>query len=79
MENKGVLLTYHFRNVPTDKREPLVTRARELISMAGFNIGNAHCALEVTRPLLQYVTSTHMKSLSTIFSSSVVIKVSSAL
>ena len=74
MENKGVLLTYHFRNVPTDKREPLVTRARELISMAGFNIGNAHCALEVIA-----VTSTHMKSLSTILSSSVVIKVSSDL
>ena len=30
-----------------EKREPLVVRARELISAAGFNIGNAHCALEV--------------------------------
>ena len=47
VENKGVLLTYHFRNVPVDKREPIVTRARELITDAGFNIGNAHCALEV--------------------------------
>ena len=49
VENKGVLLTYHFRNVPVDKREPLVTRARELIASAGFNIGTAHCALEVMR------------------------------
>ena len=47
VENKGVLLTYHFRNVPVEKREPIVTRARELITEAGFNIGNAHCALEV--------------------------------
>ena len=47
VENKGVLLTYHFRNVPLDKREPIVSRARELITAAGFNIGNAHCALEV--------------------------------
>ena len=48
VENKGVLLTYHFRNVPADKREPIVSRARELITEAGFNIGNAHCALEVS-------------------------------
>ena len=47
VENKGVLLTFHFRNVPMEKREPLVVRAKELISAAGFNIGNAHCALEV--------------------------------
>ena len=30
-----------------EKREPLVVRAKELISAAGFKIGNAHCALEV--------------------------------
>ena len=47
VENKGILLTYHFRNVAVDKREPLVARARELILEAGFKIGNAHCALEV--------------------------------
>ena len=47
VENKGVLLTFHFRSVPMEKREPLVVRAKELISAAGFNIGNAHCALEV--------------------------------
>merc|ERR1712083_1138816 len=51
VENKGVLLTYHFRNVPVDKREPIVTRARELITDAGFNIGNAHCALESKPPV----------------------------
>jgi len=46
VENKGVLLTYHFRNVPTELREPIVSRARELITDAGFKIGTAHCALE---------------------------------
>ena len=51
MENKGVLLTFHYRNVPPHCRERLVTRARQLIVAAGFNIGNAHCALEVNRKL----------------------------
>ena len=62
VENKGVLLTFHYRNVAKDKREPLVARspcpdnppshshrrprARELILGAGFQIGSAHCALE---------------------------------
>lgn len=46
VENKGVLLTFHFRNVPLDKREGIVARASELISEAGFKIGSAHCALE---------------------------------
>jgi len=51
VENKGVLLTYHFRNVPTDKREPIVERARQLITAAGFKIGTAHCALESKPPV----------------------------
>ncbi len=51
VENKGVLLTYHYRTVPPDLREPLVLRARELISAAGFRIGNAHCALESKPPV----------------------------
>ena len=36
-----------FRNVPSDKREPLINKAQELIKAAGLNIGNAHCAIEV--------------------------------
>jgi len=35
-----------------EKREPIVTRARELITEAGFMIGNAHCALEIKPPVL---------------------------
>lgn len=52
VENKGVLLTFHFRNVPVERREPIVTRARELITEADFMIGNAHCALEIKPPVL---------------------------
>ena len=51
VENKGVLLTYHYRNVEKSKQEPLVQRARELISAAGFKIGSAHCALESKPPV----------------------------
>ena len=40
-------LNFFFPNDPFPQRDPLVTRARDLISKAGFNIGNAHCALEV--------------------------------
>ena len=47
VENKGAGLTFHYRNVPHNTRQPLVTRASQLIATAGFNIGNAHCALEV--------------------------------
>ena len=47
VENKGAGLTFHYRNVPHNTRQPLVTRASQLIAAAGFNIGNAHCALEV--------------------------------
>ena len=63
MENKGVLLTFHYRNVPMEKREPLVIRAKELISAAGFNIGNAHCALEVKVTLCREKTLTNTKTL----------------
>jgi trehalose 6-phosphate synthase/phosphatase len=50
-ENKGITLTYHYRNVPLEKREPLVSKAHQLITEAGFQIGNAHCALESKAPV----------------------------
>ena len=46
VENKGVLLTYHYREVPSDKREALVPRAKQIITEQGFKVGLAHCALE---------------------------------
>ncbi len=46
VENKGVLLTYHYREVPQLLRETLVPRAKEIITGCGFKVGLAHCALE---------------------------------
>ena len=39
VENKGVLLTYHYREVSSEKRQVLVPRAREIISECGFKVG----------------------------------------
>ena len=38
VENKGVLLTYHYREVSNEKREVLVPRAREIIKESGFKV-----------------------------------------
>lgn len=46
IEDKGNLLTYHYRNVPNELRPPMVAKAKALISAAGFKVGLAHCALE---------------------------------
>ena len=40
MENKGVLLTYHYREVPLEKRNELVERARQLIIDSGFVVSS---------------------------------------
>ena len=34
VENKGVLLTFHYRNVAKDKREPLVARSASFPALA---------------------------------------------
>ena len=38
MENKGVLLTYHYREVPQEKRDNLVQKAKALIQKGGFKV-----------------------------------------
>ena len=43
VENKGVLLTYHYREVPVEKRSNLVDRARELIAKFGFKVSFFFC------------------------------------
>ena len=45
MENKGVLLTYHYREVKPDMREDLVPRAKEIITQCGFKVGMSRPAL----------------------------------
>jgi len=38
VENKGVLLTYHYREVPVEKRNDLIARAKKLIIDSGFKV-----------------------------------------
>lgn len=51
VENKGALLTFHFREVPVHLRQELEERARRLIEAAGFRAGKAHCAIEARPPV----------------------------
>ena len=38
VENKGVLLTYHYREVPQEKRGTLVPKAKKMIMEGGFKV-----------------------------------------
>jgi trehalose 6-phosphate synthase/phosphatase len=50
-EAKGPTLTYHYREVPADRRPELVDRARAIITGAGFQARGAHCAIEARPPI----------------------------
>lgn len=51
VENKGALLTFHFREVPVHLRQGLEDTAKKLIEAAGFKAGKAHCAIEARPPV----------------------------
>lgn len=51
VENKGALLTFHYRETPVAKRAALAEQARKLITAAGFTPAPAHCALEARPPV----------------------------
>ncbi|KRT85452.1 hypothetical protein AMK59_2219, partial [Oryctes borbonicus] len=51
VENKGALLTFHYRETPVHLRKILADQARRLIEDAGFKAGNAHCAIEAKPPV----------------------------
>ncbi|KAL4715519.1 hypothetical protein ACJJTC_009145 [Scirpophaga incertulas] len=51
VENKGALLTFHFRETPVPKRAALEEQARRLIAAAGFTPAPAHCAIEARPPV----------------------------
>lgn len=52
VENKGVLLTYHYREVTEEAvREKLMARAKEIIEASGFKCFPALCALEAKPPV----------------------------
>ncbi|XP_055592662.1 uncharacterized protein LOC129749877 [Uranotaenia lowii] len=51
VENKGALLTFHYRETPTEMRGELVEKARHLINHHGFRTAEAHCAVEAKPPV----------------------------
>lgn len=51
VENKGALLTFHFRETPVQLRPALEKQAIELIESAGFKADRAHCAVESRPPV----------------------------
>lgn len=51
VENKGALLTFHYRETPVELREEMVEKARKLIVEFGFIASGAHCALEAKPPV----------------------------
>lgn len=52
MENKGPLLTFHYRDTPADMRADMVAKATSLIESFGFNPVVANCAIEAKPPVL---------------------------
>lgn len=51
MENKGALLTFHYRETPVELRPAMIEKARGLIIKYGFKATEAHCALEARPPV----------------------------
>ncbi|XP_066150260.1 uncharacterized protein Tps1 isoform X1 [Euwallacea fornicatus] len=51
VENKGALLTFHFRETPHHLRAELESHAKQMIEDAGFTVGKAHCAIEAKPPV----------------------------
>lgn len=51
VENKGALLTFHFRETPIHLRPELEQQAKILIEAVGFKAAKAHCAIEARPPV----------------------------
>lgn len=51
VENKGVLLTFHYRETPLSEREKIVNRATEIFIKAGFEPHLGHMAIEAKPPV----------------------------
>ncbi|XP_014261998.1 alpha,alpha-trehalose-phosphate synthase [UDP-forming]-like [Cimex lectularius] len=51
VENKGVLLTFHYRETPVSKRDHIVKRASQIFYKAGFQPHQAHMAIEAKPPV----------------------------
>lgn len=51
VENKGAILTFHFRETPSYLRNQLERQAKMLIEAAGFKAAKALCAIEARPPV----------------------------
>lgn len=51
VENKGVLLTFHYRETPPELREEIVNKATDLFKKAGFEPHLGHMAIEAKPPV----------------------------
>ncbi|XP_026465717.1 alpha,alpha-trehalose-phosphate synthase [UDP-forming]-like isoform X3 [Ctenocephalides felis] len=51
VENKGAMLTFHYRETPLYARQSMIQQARQLIEKSGFTAANAHCAIEAKPPV----------------------------
>jgi trehalose 6-phosphate synthase/phosphatase len=51
VENKGILLTFHYREIPRALRAEIVKRASEIFIKAGFEPHKAHKAIEAKPPV----------------------------
>ncbi|XP_033315169.1 alpha,alpha-trehalose-phosphate synthase [UDP-forming] isoform X2 [Bombus vosnesenskii] len=51
VENKGALLTFHYRETPMEGRSQMVDQAKKIIEQAGFKACSAHCAIEARPPV----------------------------
>nr|CAD7203129.1 unnamed protein product [Timema douglasi] len=51
VEQKGALVTFHYRETPLDRRDSVVMRAAEIFKKAGFEPHHGHMALEAKPPL----------------------------
>nr|QIE05318.1 trehalose-6-phosphate synthase 2 [Sogatella furcifera] len=51
VENKGVLLTFHYRETPPHLRDDIVRKASEIFVRAGFEPHKAHMAIEAKPPV----------------------------
>ena len=47
MENKGAVLTFHYREVPIMERPELIRKVHAMMVENGFSVGHGHCVLEV--------------------------------
>ncbi|XP_021947328.1 alpha,alpha-trehalose-phosphate synthase [UDP-forming] isoform X2 [Folsomia candida] len=52
VENKGAVLTYHYRDTPLNLRPPMISRASELMVRNDFVVAKGHCIVEAKPPVL---------------------------